>query len=460
MKKSIGQKIFIYMIIFSLAIVGMIGFGIKFLFPTYYENSQMKYLDKSEALIRAQYAMEDYESVLETMTLIEEELGGELYYFTETSGMQGVSMGKGRNKTVITNTEKFIPTGEITTYEYINKIGLDIHVIGVLVSDEYLVYEVSIQNLSQATGTMINFIWALLFIVIVLAFIISFFLSRNISKPIKALNVLAEAMKNKNIEPYLVTEEKNEINQLNQTLNELYEELLSSIYKLNAELNKERNAEQLKKRFLAQATHELKTPIAVIRGYSEILYDGMYKNEEEHDKFLKNIYEETEAVSHLILDVLDYTKMETGNYQLNKVNKPVKRHIQELLKRYKDYVESYNLKFELVDKIPEDFEKSMDWNKFDQIYKNLISNAVEHGQTLVRTKIQVINSKIRMSVYNDGSHIDEEDIANVFESFYKKKGKKTGTGLGLAIVKEIVLLHGGDYRVENTEDGVEFFISV
>lgn len=448
------------MFVFALVIVSVIGFGTKFILPSYYMDQQLSYLGESEETIKTAYALEDYDVVIETMALMEEELGGELYYFNESSGQQGYSMGRGKNKTVVTNAEKFIPTGNITTYEYTNKIGLDIYVIGVFISDEYLVYEVGIQNLNAATETMMNFIWIVLLTVLIIAFIISYFLSKNISKPIKALNDLAESMKSKKIKPHLVTQEKNEIHQLNETLNELYDELLNNIYKLNAELNKERNAEKLKKRFLAQATHELKTPIAVIRGYAEILYDGMYKSEDERDKFLKNIYDETEAVSHLILDVLDYTKMETGNYQLNMTNENVKDHVNELLKRYKDYVSSYDIAFDVQIDIPDTFEKKMDWNKFDQIYKNLISNAVEHSQSIIKTSVQVNNQKIKLSVYNDGSSIDDEDLSNVFESFYKKKGKRTGTGLGLAIVKEIVLLHGGDYRVENIDNGVEFIIVI
>ncbi len=257
-----------------------------------------------------------------------------------------------------------------------------------------------------------------------------------------------------------MTEEEDEIGQLNQTLNELYEELRGNIYKLNAELHKERNAEKLKKRFLAQATHELKTPVAVIRGYSEILYDGMYKDEEERDRFLKNIYDESEAVSHLIIDVLDYTKMETGNYKLNLREIAVRPYLNELFERYRDFIESQGLNFELQQNIDEQFHKNIDSDRYDQIYKNLIGNAVEHAVSEVRTKVQMVGSKIKLSVYNDGPNIEEEDLPNVFESFYKKRGKKTGTGLGLAIVKEIVLLHHGEYRVENLDDGVEFVIII
>ena len=103
-------------------------------------------------------------------------------------------------------------------------------------------------------------------------------------------------------------------------------------------------------------------------------------------------------------------------------------------------------------------EKEIDQDRFEQVYKNLLSNAVEHGENEIRTSIENLGDRIRLSIYNDGLCIEEEDLPNVFESFYKKKGKKSGAGLGLAIVKEIVLLHGGEYRVLNHEHGVEFIV--
>jgi two-component system, OmpR family, sensor histidine kinase VanS len=457
---SIKRKIFVYMLIFSLLIIGIIGIGTRFVLPAYYLQRQLDYLKTSEAIIIEAYSRLDLDQVVFHMEQMELELGGELYYYSEAASQQGYGKGNGKNRVLNPNSEKFIPSGDISIYRYTNKIGLDIHVIGVQMEENYLVYEVGIQTLNQAIDTMMDFILVLLAIVLLLAVLVSFVLSKTISKPIRELNDLAEAMKTKKIEPYRVTEGQDEISQLNQTLNELYEELQGNIYRLNAELNKERNAERLKKRFLAQATHELKTPIAVIRGYSEILYDGMYKDEEERDRFLKNIYDESEAVSRLILDVLDYTKMETGNYTLRIKTVKVHSYIDSLVERYRDFIEGQQLSFILENEVLESFCKDMDTERYDQIYKNLISNAVEHAHSLIKVRISIAGMKLRLSVYNDGLPIDDEDLPNVFESFYKKQGKKRGTGLGLAIVKEIVLLHHGEYRVENKDKGVEFVILI
>lgn len=459
-RNSIVGKIFIYFLVFSILIISLIGFSIKFILPNYYYNKQVDLLESSEAYLKLDYQNNRIEDAINQMSEMEKNLGGELYYYDINTGQQNNSIGKGKYRVLNNESEKFKPDGNFTAYTYTNKISLEIYVVGILIEDQYLVYEVEIQSLNKATDTMLDFMMILLVIILIIATLISFILARNISKPIKDLKHLAELMTQKNIEPIMITKGHDEISELNISLNNLYEELKGTIFKLNTELYKEKNAERLKKRFLAQATHELKTPIAVIRGYAEILYDGMYKDEDERDRFLKNIYVETEALNHLIIDVLDYTKMETGNYQLKLKDVSIEPYIVDSFNRYKDFIESHNLQSHCINSIADDFMLKVDKERFEQVYKNLISNAVEHAKSKVVIKFSSFGNKLKLSVYNDGSNINEEDLPNVFESFYKAKGKQSGTGLGLAIVKEIVQLHQGEYRVNNLDDGVEFIIII
>lgn len=459
-RNSIVSKIFIYFLVFSFIIISLIGFSIKSILPSYYYNKQVSLLESSEANLKLNYQNNHIEYAINQMSEMEKKLGGELYYYDLNTGQQNSSFGKGKYRILNNESEKFKPDGNFTTYTYTNKINIEIYVVGILIEDQYLVYEVEIQSLNKATDTMLDFIMILLVIILIIASLISFILARSISKPIKDLKFLAESMTQKNIEPIMVIKGHDEIAELNISLNNLYEELKGTIFKLDTELNKEKNAELLKKRFLAQATHELKTPIAVIRGYAEILYDGMYKDEDERDRFLKNIYVETEALNHLIIDVLDYTKMETGNYQLKLKDVSIEPYIVDSFNRYKDFIESHNLQSRCSSSIADDFILKVDKERFEQVYKNLISNAVEHAKSQVVIKFSSFGNKLKLSVYNDGSNINDEDLQNVFESFYKAKGKQSGTGLGLAIVKEIVQLHQGEYRVKNLDDGVEFIIII
>jgi len=447
--------------VFAVLIIGLIALSVKFILPEYYTNRQLSKIEEVKISVYETYDPNAPQVVMPLLEDLKQEVGGELYLYTEQGTQQNSSgNGKGRNAVMQDNSEKFITGKSVTDYTYVNKVGLDIFVLGVLMDGEYLVYEVSLQTLDDAVDVILEFFWLMLIIVMGVAMLSSVYLSRNIAQPIKALNALAREMKSKEIKAVMVTESRDEIGQLNKTLNELYEELLSSIFNLETELKKERNAENLKKRFLAQATHELKTPIAIIRGYAEVLYDGMYKDEADRDRYLKNIYDESESIAHLIVDVLDYTKMETGNYTLVREKVLVHEFYGDLLQRFKGFVEEKQLKAEFDVTLPLQMTQLLDRNRVEQVLRNLIGNGVEHSKAIITVTVSQLGDKVKLEVANDGPPIDEEDLPYIFDSFYKKKGKRSGTGLGLAIVKEIVQLHGGSYRAENTREGVRFIVVI
>ncbi len=468
MRASISNRITLYLVVFSIIIIGIIGIAGKFFLPNYYTNYQLDIINSKTSEIVELYNVNEPDAALSIIEELRQLVGGEIYLQSENGQINGFVTGRGNNSSImgknqghiLKNSESFIPNGDITYYNYENKIGLEVYTLGINVNDEYIVYEVTIQSLNKAVDVVLSFLWILLLVVLAIAVGVAMFLSRTISKPIKDLNNLAKNMMNKKVKAVMVTNNEDEIGKLNHSLNELYEELLSSIYQLESELNKERNAENLKKRFLAQATHELKTPIAVIGGYAEILYDGMYKDEDDRDRYLKNIYEETQAISHLIKDVLDYTKMETGNYELLIEKVSAKNYFEGIVNRFEDYVKEYGLNFLKSIELDNQFELNIDKTRIEQVIRNLLSNSVEHGVTKVIVNVARLQDKVKIQISNDGPLIEEEDLPYIFDSFYKKKGKQSGTGLGLAVVKEIVLLHGGDYRVENSEEGVIFTIIV
>ena len=455
--KSISSKVLVYFIFFALVIFLFIGLGLKFVLPQYYLDKQMDKITEATDHIRSNYGIitdQEIETILENLR---EDIGGNLYIVEETGEVKGY--GYGKNRSPSKKTTQFVKDGDITEYTYENALGIDIYAFGVQLGSYFLAYEVSIQSLDEAVDTMFEFSTYLLVIALIISFIIAYLLARSITNPIKKLNRLALDMRKKDIDSRIVVNSKDEMNQLNQSINGLYEELLSNIYKLESELKKERNSELLKKKFLAQATHELKTPISVIQGYSELVYDGMYEDMDEHDHYVRSIYEETQSINRLIHDILDYSKMETGNFSINISQIELKAYLQRIMNRFKDLVEKKDLEF--VFNIGFDsFTKEIDELRIEQVIKNLISNAMEHSNGKIRVKADRIGDKLRLEVFNTGDQISEEDLPYIFDSFYKKKGKKKGTGLGLAILKEIVHLHEGDYRVENRGDGVSFIIII
>ena len=455
--KSISSKVLYYFICFALIIFLFIGLGLKFVLPQFYLDKQMDKIVEATAYIKSNYEnITDEEAELKLEDL-REDIGGNLYILEESGELKGY--GYGKNRSINQKNSQFVKNDDITEYQYVNDIGIEIYAFGVQLDNYYLVYEVSIQSLDKAVDTMFEFSTYLLIIALIISVLIALLLARSITSPIRKLNNLALDMRSKNIESKIVVAGNDELNQLNQSINSLYEELLSNIYKLESELKKERNSELLKKKFLAQATHELKTPISVIQGYSELVYDGMYKDLDERDHYIKSIYDETKSMSHIIHDILDYSKMETGNFVMKYSNIELKGYLDTILSRFKDIVEKNNIEF-TYDINFDKFSKSIDGIRMEQVIKNLLSNAIEHSEGIISVNADKAGDKLKFEVFNSGQNISDEDLPYIFDSFYKKKGKKKGTGLGLAIVKEIVTLHKGDYRVENREDGVSFIVVI
>lgn len=460
MKKSITIRIFTVFIIFIIVLFSIIAILMATLLPSYYRNRKIENIQEATSYIRDNYEIVSNENLIALFDDLRLENGGDSYFLDESGqvnssmGMKGIGNGQGKNRTISNQSTIEGPVYEAQTY---NKIGDEIYNFGVEFEEGFILYEVSIESLDDAVGLMLEFLMYLVIISVLLAAIVVYILSLYITKPIKKLNELSQKMKDKEVMIINIQDNVDELGALENSLYSMYEELLSNIQRLETEMHKERAAESLKKQFLAQATHELKTPIAVIQGYSELVYDGIYKDEEERDHYIESIYHETESISNIITDVLDYSKMENGFFSINKRKVDILPWANKLISTYEDYIKLNNLEFN-HDVSSEIFDYEMDSNRMEQVVKNLLSNAVEHGKTKVYLNIHRLEAGFVIEVENDGPFITEEDMPYLFESFYKKKGKTTGTGLGLAIVKQIVLLHGGDYRVMNTDIGVKFVI--
>lgn len=455
--KSISSKVLYYFICFALVIFLFIGIALKFVLPQFYLDKQMEKIVETTEYIKTNYLNISEEEAELKLEGLREEIGGNIYILEETGELKGYGYGKNRSSN--RKNSQFVKNEDITEYKYFNNLGIEIYAFGVQLESYFLVYEVSIQSLDKAVDTMLEFSTYLLLIALAFSILIALLLARSITSPIKKLNNLAMDMRKKNIDSKIVVTGKDELNQLNQSINGLYEELLSNIYKLESELKKERNSELLKKKFLARATHELKTPISVIQGYSELVYDGMYKDIEERDHYIKSIYDESRSINHIIHDILDYSKMETGNFTINFSSVELKVYLNTIFKRFKDIVEKEKIDFDYNINFDK-FLKNIDEVRIEQVIKNLLSNAMEHSSGIISVKADKVGDRLRLEIFNSGNKVLEEDLPYIFDSFYKKKGKKKGTGLGLAIVKEIVLFHKGDYRVENKEDGVSFIVII
>jgi signal transduction histidine kinase len=254
------------------------------------------------------------------------------------------------------------------------------------------------------------------------------------------------------------------INHISNKLNTVLTELTLANSKLREDIEKEKELEKMRRKFVSNVSHELKTPISMIAGYIEGLKYNIAKTKEDKEYYYDVIIDETDKMNNLINDLLTLSSYESGNFSINKENIDISHLLKNIIDKYKRNIEENNLN--LVIDIPEGLNINADSLRVEQIITNFMNNALKYGEEGgdIKITLEDLEDKIKLSFYNSGDKIDEKELENIWTSFYKadsdKKHINSGTGLGLAIVRAIVELHGGDYGAINKKDGVEFFVAL
>ncbi len=453
MRQSIGNRILLFVSLLILLVNGIVALGIRFVLPVYYTDYQLDKIIGYTDAITAEYDRASEEELVQAVYALQSQMGGDVYWVTEQGSMHGNGMGR------MQRNSSFELDGNYTHYRYVNKLGIEVYTFGMRLGDETLVYEVSIQSLKDAAGVMSRFMWMPLAASLLVGLFMATVLSRRLTSPIKALNTLAKDMQKKTAQPARVTPHRDELGELNASLNVLYTELLDNIVMLERELERTKALESRKKRFLAQATHELKTPMAIIKGYTELIYDGMYRDEAERESYVAKLYEETQQTTVLLQELLDYARFEETQGKVSLERLDLVALVRDNAKPYERLCAQKGVSFEFETSEAELF-CDVDGFRMAQVLKNLLNNALEFAVSQIVVSVSATGEWVQFSVYNDGTPIPASDLPNLFDSFYKGAGKMTGTGLGLAIAKDIVEKHGGALSVKNVADGVGFHVKL
>lgn len=246
--------------------------------------------------------------------------------------------------------------------------------------------------------------------------------------------------------------------ELTNTINALKDTLQSKeneINQLNQALGYAKQAEENRRKLVSAVAHELKTPLAVIHGYTEGLQEQIA--EEKREQYLATILSESERMDKLVMEMLDLSRLEAGRVKLARDTFSLTELTQSVFETLSLEAEKKDLKISFTWGCG---EIRADEGRMEQVIRNLASNAVrytpEGGHIRVRTEKK--GNTVSFFMENDAAPFSEETLTKVWETFYRadraRNGK--GTGLGLAIVKNIIKLHGGSCSVRNTETGVEF----
>ena len=305
--------------------------------------------------------------------------------------------------------------------------------------------------------------------------IIIWFLTKRYTKPIMELAWISERVANLDFNVKYMGEKDNEIGILGENINFMSMELEKTISELktaNIELTKdiqlkEKN-EEMRSEFLANISHELKTPIALIQGYAEGLKDEVSESPEERDYYCEVIVDEARKMNDMVKKLLTLNQLEFGNDTITMERIDIYALICNYLQSADILFQQNEVKLEL-----EKSEPIFVWAdefKIEEVFMNYISNAINHvkeddcGNKKITVEFQLQEENVRILVKNTGDNIPEESIPKIWDKFYKVDKARTreygGSGIGLSIVKAIMESLKQKYGVENMEEGVAFWFEL
>ncbi len=320
-----------------------------------------------------------------------------------------------------------------------------------------------INEASRTIKNVFTYVFMGGFLVIIL---LAALISNTITKPLRKLTQSSKELANLNFNVPVDFNQKDEIGDLGKSLSTLSENLSKALKELeeknvllNEDLMKRKEMENQRKTFIRDISHELKTPITLIQGYTEGLIDGI--NENSKDEYLTIILDEAKNMEILVKDMIELSYTESEAYVLNVESFDLSQTILDSATPFLDYQQKgirFNFNVE-----PEIFLGG-DQVKLATAFRNVIKNAVIHTENegVIEIVLEKTSNQIRLNVKNSPAKIEEEELENIWVEFYKKDQSRTRTtgssGLGLSIVKNILDLHGYTYRLFNDDGGVSFSI--
>jgi signal transduction histidine kinase len=293
----------------------------------------------------------------------------------------------------------------------------------------------SISPVSATVDTLRIQLICITFFMLVLSLLLALFISKRISKPIININASAKMLGSGKYDTVFDETGYKEISELGHTLNYAARELSRT--------------EELRRDLIANISHDLRTPLTMIKGYGEVMRDLPGENTPEN---VQIIIDEATRLASLVSDVLDISKLQSGTQPLSRADFNLTESIRVILQRYSKLTD-YHISFHA----DRDIYVNADELKISQVVYNLVNNAITYtgADKTVEITQTVSNGKVRISVRDTGDGIPQDRINDIWERYYKvdkeHKRAQIGTGLGLSIVKTILDMHGGAYGVQSEE---------
>ena len=345
--------------------------------------------------------------------------------------------------------------------------------VGVLENGEMVLMRTAVESIRESAAISNRFLLFAGAAAIVASILVAFFTTRHITKPLQQLTDISKRMvdldfnakyESDQSNSYEVEELGNHINRLSENLERTISELKTANVELQDDIEKKIQIDEMRKEFLSNVSHELKTPLALIQGYAEGLQECINDDAESREFYCEVIIDEADKMNRMVKKLLTLNQLEFGNDQVIMERFDMTELIRGVANSTRILMEQKGIRLEL-----ENSEEAWVWGdefKVEEVITNYMSNAINHadGEKLIRVFYTRSEDKLRVSVFNTGQPIPEEDIEKIWVKFYKVDKARTreygGSGIGLSIVKAIMDSFHQRCGVINHEDGVEFWMEL
>lgn len=457
-KSNLRTKIWMYLIIFSASILLFLWlFQIIFL-KTYYKEFRLNKLENSVKKVLNSFHDSNYEDLLDDISL-EDEICIEVVNNNMTKYLSVIyNKGCMGAETSVENSyykKDFINSNlSKKVYTLINPRFKNKTIIyGIKLDDSnYAFVSASLEPIDTTITVLKNQFIYVTMLVIILSLIVSYFVSRKISSGVIKINKEAKKLSKGNFDVKFDTDQPIlELSELAETLEYTKDELSKT--------------ENLRRELLENVSHDLKTPLTMIKAYAEMVRDVTYKDDTKRTKDLNIIIEETDRLNVLVNDILELSKIQSGTQKLTIEQFDLEKFVKNIIKRYD--IMSENKKYKFKVSINKNIIVSADRKRIEQVMYNLINNAINYtgdDKKIIINALELENT-VRIEVKDTGKGIDKEELENILDKYYKidktHSREQVGSGVGLSIVKNILINHNCNYGVESIKgNGTTFYFEL
>lgn len=454
-KTSIQSKTLIYLLVFNVVIILLLWICQAWIFDFYYEKEQISNMDNIVSSIKdaneteLDNLLQDISYQNEVCILVIDDYGN---YNSYNTNMKGCAL-KNENTKVQELMVNFINAdADFKTYQFVN---FDKQVAALLYglknNNQYTFIYSNLEDISDFTLIIKQQLMYVCFLGIFVAVTISIFLSTKLTDPIAEITKKAKKLGNGDYNVEFKESGIKEIDELAQTLTQAQKEMAKT--------------DELRRDLMANVSHDLKTPLTMIKAYAEMIKDISYKDRKKMNEHLDIIVDETDRLTVLVNDILDLSKMQSNadTLKLEKFN--LAEEIKSIINRYQIIKETEKYTFNV--EMPEEIWIKADKKKINQVIYNLINNAINYtgDDKLVTIRVTKQKRSYLVEIIDTGKGIKEEEIPYIWDKYYKSDKKHqrnvVSTGLGLSIVKQILELHDFEYGVKSVlKKGSTFYFKI